>query len=263
MPTRTLKPGHKAGLSPLPTAAGLRWLRFVPILLLLLLSFLLGGCVQAELGVEFYGTAGGRITEHLKLSERAAALSNVDRLLANLQAQARSAGGDSRRVGAHELSLSLPFGQGRDLQLKLEQLLNSTLSGLTDMAGGAQPTAAPAPVRTHLNLRTANWLLATANHLELDLDLRSLGVAAPDGALLLTAGQLVDLEVSLSTPLGARSPQQRNASLVWTLTPGIVNHIEADFWLPNPLGIGAVGIAAVVGAGYLLKYRVLSKTLTA
>jgi len=49
-------------------------------------------------------------------------------------------------------------------------------------------------------------------------------------------------------------PTQQDGSLVWTLIPGRVNHLEAVFWLPNPVGIGSVLIVLAIVAGYSLKY---------
>jgi len=36
---------------------------------------------------------------------------------------------------------------------------------------------------------------------------------------------------------------------------GQINQIEADFWVPSPIGIGAAVIALLVTAGYTLRYR--------
>ncbi|MBD2103398.1 DUF3153 domain-containing protein [Leptolyngbya sp. FACHB-261] len=253
-----------------PLAQGWRWLKLTPILLLILLSLLLGGCVQADLGIEFYGTAGGRIVEHVRLSERLINLngSSARQLLDDLQSQVRSAGGRSQRLSERELELTLPFRNGPDLKAKLEPLLDRALAGLLSSSGTRAVGSIGSVPRSHVELRSANLILATLNHLDFDLDLRQLGVATSDGALLLTPGTLVDLEFKLSTPSGAQSAQSDQTDsdgrqLVWTLTPGSMNHLEADFWLPSPLGIGAVVIAGLMGAGYALKRRLTSNTVAA
>ena len=43
----------------------------------------------------------------------------------------------------------------------------------------------------------------------------------------------------------------------WQLKPGELNHLDAIFWLPNPLGIGAILIILISCGGYYLKYRQL------
>ena len=45
--------------------------------------------------------------------------------------------------------------------------------------------------------------------------------------------------------------------LVWKLKPGEINYLEAVFWIPSPVGIGAVIIALFVAAGISLKYQLL------
>ena len=68
----------------------------------------------------------------------------------------------------------------------------------------------------------------------------------------------------MNTPWGARSveklenaiqPEKQGQILVWKLQPGELNHLEAVFWLPSPLGIGTVVIALFVAAGIYLRYK--------
>jgi hypothetical protein len=68
----------------------------------------------------------------------------------------------------------------------------------------------------------------------------------------------------LKTPWGAKTiqrtenapvPQKNHNQLVWHLNPGELNHIEAVFWLPSPLGIGTLLIVLFVGVGYYLRYK--------
>ena len=76
---------------------------------------------------------------------------------------------------------------------------------------------------------------------------------------------VIDLQFSLKAPWGARSMMTRTKSgvsiparregkqLVWDLQPGQKNHVEAGFWMPNPLGIGTIFVIAIVAAGIFLK----------
>jgi len=78
----------------------------------------------------------------------------------------------------------------------------------------------------------------------------------------------LELDFSLNTPWGAQSMEtvagaivpesyQEGKQLVWKLKPGEINYLEAVFWIPSPVGIGAVIIALFVAAGISLKYQLL------
>ena len=79
----------------------------------------------------------------------------------------------------------------------------------------------------------------------------------------------MELDFSLNTPWGARSNEtavagaivsksfQEGKELVWKLKPGEINYLEAVFWIPSPVGIGALIIALFVAAGISLKYQLL------
>ncbi|MHC5832731.1 MAG: DUF3153 domain-containing protein, partial [Nostoc sp.] len=86
-------------------------------------------------------------------------------------------------------------------------------------------------------------------------------------------GSILDLEFSLKTPWGAKNiqqtetamsndkplgvyaPEKNGNQLVWKLQPGELNHIEAVFWLPSPLGIGTLLIILFVWGGLYLRYN--------
>ncbi len=100
------------------------------------------------------------------------------------------------------------------------------------------------------------------------LDLRSLSLLSSNGSLLVSPGGLLELDFSLNTPWGAQSMEtvagaivpesyQEGKQLVWKLKPGEINYLEAVFWIPSPVGIGAVIIALFVAAGISLKYQLL------
>jgi hypothetical protein len=102
----------------------------------------------------------------------------------------------------------------------------------------------------------------------LELDLRSLSLLSSNGSLLLSPGGLLELDFSLNTPWGAKSIEtvagalvpesyQQGKQLVWKLKPGEINYLEAIFWIPSPVGIGALIIALFVAAGIALKYQIL------
>ena len=87
------------------------------------------------------------------------------------------------------------------------------------------------------------------------MDLRPLALNGPDGEPLASPGSLLGLEFQLQTPWGASVtapglPLQRQGNtLTWTLQPGQLNHLEADFWIPSPIGLGALGIGLLLVLG--------------
>ena len=119
---------------------------------------------------------------------------------------------------------------------------------------------------SHLSVKQNNLLLVLRNRLTLELDLRSLSLLSSNGSLLVSPGGLLELDFSLNTPWGAQSIEtvagaivpesfQEGKQLVWKLKPGEINYLEAVFWIPSPVGIGAVIIALFVAAGISLKYQ--------
>jgi hypothetical protein len=150
----------------------------------------------------------------------------------------------------------IPFSNGADLEAKFNQFFRAE----TEPSVSDSDAELDSPKLTsHLMFTESNLLLLERNRLSLDVDLRSLGVLSANGNLLVSPGPLIDLEFSLNTPWGARSVNSFNQAvrqgnqLTWTLKPGEVNHLEAVFWIPSPLGIGTVAIALLVMGGSFIK----------
>lgn len=101
------------------------------------------------------------------------------------------------------------------------------------------------------------------HYLQYDLDLRSLRATLQDNF-----SESVDLEFQLKSPWGAQVPvaddqlssklRKSGWQLVWKLKPGVMNHIEAIFWVPSPLGIGVVVISLMIIGGVMVKVLSLS-----
>jgi hypothetical protein len=119
-------------------------------------------------------------------------------------------------------------------------------------------------IQGHLDLLQGNWIVAIHNTLTLSLDLRGV----PDGSSLPTTGlqrvQWFTGNLTLTTPWGlqavhtAPSPggnEFGHSANHWSLVPGQVNTLTVRFWVPSPIGIGAIAIALLGAIGYLLKYR--------
>ena len=122
-------------------------------------------------------------------------------------------------------------------------------------------------LQSQMSLQQSNLLLMERNHLDLTVDLSPLGVISEEGNVIVSPGSLVELEFDLHTPWGVSKiissegikPEIKKAEhqLIWQLQPGEVNHLEAIFWVPSNLGIGALVIALLMIAGFYVKYKQL------
>ena len=95
--------------------------------------------------------------------------------------------------------------------------------------------------------------------------MRSLSLISTNTNVVVNPSSLLDFNFSLNAPWGGRSiakaenaipANKQGKQLVWRLQPGQVNHIEAVFWLPSPLGIGTIVIVLFVALGVYLRDRV-------
>ncbi len=255
-----------------------------------LICLALSGCVRYDVGVKFDSPSGGQIVQHVKLGDRLSALSSrtAQDWLDDIDQRTRALQGKVQRPSPMELVATLPFTTGKDFAEKFDQLFASTTNNAIagsptttqpttrdepTQPSGAQPSgtrpapmAAPSSTNTHLTLRQSNWLLAVRHRLSLDVDLRSLGMVSSDGNVVVNPGSLLDLNFALEMPhvrnVGAAVPQlDALGRPTWKLVPGELNHIEAVFWLPSPLGVGTVGVAIAVGLGGYFKTRSQSRPL--
>ncbi len=250
---------------------GVRRLVRMPILwIVLLASLLLSGCVQYDLGINFAGTNKGEFIQHIKLEEKFTAFSaeTAQEWLNSIEQRAKDLRGNTKRISERELTVAIPFNNGQELEQKFNQFFNPIDKKKAEKAN-ADYVDLP-EVKSHLNLRQGNFLLAVRNSLIYDVDLRSLTTLSSDGSVIVDPSSLFQLEFRLNTPSGVRSVTKAENSitptvadngnqLIWTLQPGTINHLEAVFWLPSPLGIGAVAIALLVAAGIFLKEKLPQK----
>lgn len=224
------------------------------LLLLPLLAIGLSGCVDADISVRFDNPSSGEIIQQIRVGERLRSLSdpNAKQWLATIDRQSRRVGGHIERRRDQSLVVRIPFSDATDLETKFNQFYNPSAQAGTDLP----------PIASHLTVRRNNFLVLERNWLRYDLDLRSLGVTAADGSVVITPASLLNLKFRLASPWSARSltksetrsPGEKvGKQLVWQLAPGEVSRIEAVFWMPNWLGIGTIGIVLLVGAGMYLK----------
>lgn len=231
--------------------------------LVLFVSILLSGCVQYDVGVNFDNSNHGELVQHIKLGERLTSFSgdSVYEWLNSIERRTRKLEGNVRRLSKEELVVTIPFNNAKELQRKFNKFFQPSIK--------QKPTAAKTElasnlpnIESNLLLFQNNFLLLVRNRLIYDLDLRSLGLLSSQGNVLANLGSILDLDFRLKTPWGARSiqtpenlqPQKNNNQLVWKLQPGELNHIEVVFWLPSPIGFGALLIILFIWAGIYLRY---------
>ncbi|MBE8997448.1 MULTISPECIES: DUF3153 domain-containing protein [unclassified Nostoc] len=237
-----------------------------PILwLVLLTSLLLTGCVKYDVGLNFDNSNSGEFVQHIKLGERLTSFSgdSVYEWLNSIERRARQLEGKTQRVSQEEIIVTIPFSSGSELQEKFNEFFNSRTNQSSEAVQSKSDSELP-KIESNVLLEQNYFLLLVRNRLIYDLDLRSLALIASKGNVLANAGSILDLEFSLKTPWGAKNiqltetaiePEKNGNQLVWKLQPGQLNHIEAVFWLPSPLGIGALLIILFVWGGLYLRYN--------
>jgi len=236
-------------------------------IVLLLVPMLLTGCVEYDVGINFESQTHGEIVQHIQLGERLKAFSSstAQVWLDSIERRTRQLHGQVKRSSDREITVKIPFNNGAELVDKFNQFFNPDQGSQGELANSPE-TQIP-DISSQMTLRQRNVLLAIYNHLNYELDLRSLGVISSNGTVIVSPGVLLDLEFTLNTPWGAQAvisddglmPQSRNngRQLVWTLQPGQVNHLETRFWVPSPIGIGALIIALFVTVSIFLKDKLL------
>ena len=230
---------------------------------------LVTGCVQYDVGVNFDSQTRGEIVQHIKLGEKLTSFSSetVGDWLKSVERRVRLLDGKTKRLSDREVLVSIPFNNGAELEDKFNQFYNPIAQTAKSRVASPLETDLP-KFESHLSVKQNNLLLVLRNWLSLELDLRSLSLLSSNGSLLLSPGGLLELDFSLNTPWGAESIEtvvgalvpasyEQGKQLVWKLKPGEVNYLEATFWIPSPVGIGALIIALFVAVGIALKYQIL------
>ena len=238
--------------------------------IMVLASLLLSGCMQYDVGVKFDDPNHGEIVQHIKLGERLMSFSgdSVQEWLNSVERRTQQLQGKTKR-SSQEITVTIPFNNGAELAAKFNEFFNPVGSGKSE-----QSTTPEVPIiESQLHLTQNNLLLLLRNQLSYDLDLRSLSLISPNGNVLVNPSEILDLDFSLNTPWGARSVEtaentihpeshQKGHQLVWKLQPGQLNHLEAIFWLPSPLGIGTLVIILFVALGIYLRYNFMPDPTT-
>jgi len=202
---------------------------------LLLITALLGGCVQLESDLRL--PAPGR----LQISQTS--VSATGRPLPWQRQLAEALAGTPLRLHSEQgrqtlTSPVLPAGEALALWRR-------------SLETGARLAGQPLP-QPRLSLQERNWLLGVRQQLQIELDLRQLE-ALPGLSLRLELEPLRLRSVRLAEPLPAvalPAPEGAHRSapprLRWTLRPGAVNRLEIRCWRWNRLGLGALAVALLL-----------------
>jgi hypothetical protein len=233
--------------------------------LLIIVSLLLAGCMDYQVGVNFNHANSGELVQHVKLGERLTTFAGepVYEWLNSIEQRAQQLKGKVQRISKDEVIVTIPFTNSQELQQKFNAFFHSHSQQKTEVTAANSASQLP-QIASNFLLKQSNFFLLVRNHLIYDLDLRSLGLISNQGNVLANAGSILNLEFSLKTPWKAKIipvtentvPAKTNKNqIIWKLNPGQINHIEAVFWLPSPLGIGTLLIVLFVGSGFYLRYK--------
>ncbi|MEN9860178.1 MAG: hypothetical protein RLZZ515_660 [Cyanobacteriota bacterium] len=219
-----------------PTTAPLGFA--VVALVLLLITALLGGCVDVDTELRF--TAPGRLQiSQISQSSTGSPLPWQRQLRAELQSTPWRSRQDHGQLTLR--APALPAQQALDL-------LSATLERSADLV------AVPLP-EPQLSLQERNWLLGVRQHFACSIDLRGFE-ALPGLDLNLSLEPLPQRAVRLAEPLPVRalSPRKGHAARVmWRLQPGALNRLEVSCWRWSRLGVGAVLIGLLLALVALLQ----------
>ncbi|RMF63667.1 MAG: DUF3153 domain-containing protein, partial [Cyanobacteria bacterium J069] len=215
--------------------------------------------IQYDVGITYDSQTHGELVQRIRLDGQipVARRSTARAWLDGLEQQARKLGGKVRHPSKQESLITIPFNNGKDLTAKFNRFFNPSVEERGQIWGNS--LAELPAVSARMTVRENNLLLVQRNRLSVDLDLRPLAVRAADGSLLVTPDGWLNIDFRLNTPWGVQNidstpePKLGDRQLAWTLEAGDLNHLEAVFWVPSPLGLGTVAIALIVGIGALLK----------
>ncbi|MGK7898932.1 MAG: DUF3153 domain-containing protein [Xenococcus sp. (in: cyanobacteria)] len=239
-----------------------RPVRFLLPLVLCLLT-LLTGCVRYDVGINFNSPYNGTLVQHIKIGEQLAKIgqSETSKWLKTVESRSRRLQGKIKYLNSQELVAIVPFNNGQELESKFNQLFNSNVPETSAVI--LEESGTLVKLGSGVTLQQSNLLFVERNHLDLTIDLRALDLLAQQNKIVIDPNSLLDLEFHLNTPWIAYNvsnidnlePISTTQGLVWQLQAGKLNHIEAVFWLPSPIGIGTAIIILVMILGFMLKYR--------
>jgi Protein of unknown function (DUF3153) len=225
----------------------------------------LSGCVKYDTGVNFFSLNSGEIVEQIQLGEQLNSFSQtaVKQWVDSIEQRVQQAEGKIDRINDQELKIVIPFNSTQQLVAKIDRYFNP--NPVDRVNPNPNLSSESSQFNAHMQIEQNNFLVAVRNHLIYDVDLRSLAIKSSDPKVSAAAQNIVDLNFKIQSPWGVKNSQSLGSLLGtnttdsrqmnWQLRSGQLNHIDATFWLPNPLGIGAILIVLISGGGYYLKHR--------
>jgi hypothetical protein len=229
------------------------------VIVFLAIAIGLSGCVKYDTSINFSNLNDGEIVERIQLGDRLNSFSQnaVETWIASIEQRTIQAQGRLERLNDREYKVTIPFNNPQELVTKIDRYFNpnSTQSGT-----GSQ-------LNSQMQIDCSNFFLVIRNHLIYDIDLRALSIDTADPQVSVDATNSVNLNFSIYSPWGVKNTDtdrpvttiatSDSNQLTWQLKPGRINHVDAIFWLPNPLALGAVVIVLISAIGYYIKYRQL------
>ncbi|BAQ66419.1 DUF3153 domain-containing protein [Geminocystis sp. NIES-3709] len=237
------------------------------ILLFLCLIITLTGCVRYDVDVSFPHANSGTMIQHIKLGEQLTSFSETEGniWLKNIENQAKDLQGKIKRISKEELVVAIPFNNGQELAEKFNQFFVPSISEKSRKKLAQNDSISLLDLNAKMSIEQNNLLLFERNTLNFKADLTPLGVIANDGTIIISSGDLIDLQIQFDFPWGAKLitndypkwEKLPNNQYKIALEAGQINEVQAIFWLPNYVGFGTVSIVLFILLGYYLKYRKL------
>ncbi|MCL2932989.1 MAG: DUF3153 domain-containing protein [Trichodesmium sp. MAG_R03] len=225
---------------------------------------LLSGCVQYEVGINFQSQTHGEIIQHIKLAKKLQDFPGeiVSDWLKSIQARTYQLQGKTQRISRQEVVVTIPFNNGSELAEKFNSFFQNKDS--VESQNYSPQIAADLPkLVSHIDVKQNNFFVALRNKLSISLDLQ---LSQSNSKVIVYPSKLLDLEFNLTTPWGFTNIQssenntihyQNDQEIIWKLNPGKINSLHVIFWIPSPIGIGAILISLFVYIGIALKYQIL------
>lgn len=234
------------------------WSLFVCLLIFLT------GCVRYDVGVTYNQVNSGTIIQHIKLGEQITSFSKNEgnAWLNSIEKRSKLLHGKTKRISDEEIVVTIPFNNGKELVSKFNKFFNP--SELNNKENNSQFSDL-LELKAEMSISQSNLLLLERNVLNISADLTPLGVLSQEGNIIISPGDLIDLEVKFNFPWGAKfvpdelsSPNESPPNeVIWKLKPGQVNELKTIFWIPNYIGLGTLAIAFLIIVGFYLKYKQL------
>ena len=244
------------------------------MILIIFMSLILSGCVNYNLGMNFYDTNNAEWVQHIRIAETGQVFSSdyLQEWFNVLSRRANKIGGSTKYISPGELMVKIPFTHGQELEQKLANFYPRPLQTSPQKDGNQKNdkfniNPEPINIDSNVTLKENNFLFLSRNNLIYELDLRSLSALVPQkNSSDKTQISLFNIDFTLKTPWGIKNikninstvkplpPETNNRQMTWQMKLGELNQIEVVFWLPNMLSIGTLIITILVGCGYYLKY---------